>query len=272
MGGETVKLLLVYLCFAETLSISDCTSTAVDVINVVVSTPILTASTAVDIIFPEMTIQPSTTLASQLSSTLASSQDLLASSAAEKQRFTTIVPSESKMSSVTSLMPRTSISLSSLTVTVAPTPMTSDEVTSTIVPSTDHPETTYFTETTTVADSETTIGGTTATTLLPISTEILALIGIGLGGASCLCIVVFFLGYTMILTCRGCRKRRQKAKREIQDTMFRSATLQRPLGDTIRMTIENPTYKDMSTQGMDMTNASTIDRKESIIGDNGYSW
>ena len=261
MDGEAVKLLLVYLCFAETLSTSDATSTIVDI--VIVPTPIPTASTAVDIIFPEMTIQPSTTSASQ---------DLLASSAAEMQLFTTIVPSESKMSSVTSLMPRTSISLSSLTVTVVPTPMTSDEVTSTIVPSTDHPETTYFTETITVADSETTIGGTTATTLLPISTEILALIGIGLGGASCLCIVVFFLGYTMILTCRGCRKRRQKAKREIQDTMFRSATLQRPLGDAIRMTIENPTYKDMSTQGMDMTDASTIDRKESIISDNGYSW
>ena len=259
MGGETVKLLLVYLCFAETLSTSDGTSTTIDV--VVVPTPTPTASTAVDI-FPEMTIQPSTTLASQ---------ELPASSAAEKQLFTTIVPSESKMSSITSLMPTASISLSSLTVTVAPTPMTSDKVTSTIVPSTDHPETTYFTETTTVADSETTMGGTTTTTLLPISTEILALIGIGLGGVSCLCIVVFFFGYAMILTCRGCRKRRQKAKREIQDTMFRSATLQRPLGDTIRMTIENPTYKDMS-QGMDMTDASTIDRKESIISDNGYSW
>ena len=261
MSGQRVKLLLVYLYFAETLSTSNGNSTTVDV--GVVPTPVPTASTVVEI-FPEMTIQPSTTLASQ---------NLLASSAAEKQLFTTIVPSGSSMTSLKSI---TSIGLSSLTVTVVPTPMTSDEITST-VSSTDRPETTYFTETTIVADSETTnkgTGGTEATMLLPISTEILALIAIGLGGVSCLCIVVFFLGCILMWTCRGCKKRCQKTKREIQDTMFRSATLQRPLGDTIRetfpMAIENPTYKDMP-QGMDMTDASIIDRKESIISDNGYS-
>ena len=249
MDRQTAKLLVMYLCFAEIFSISNGTSTTVDS---AVSTPMPTTSATVGS-FSEMIIQPSSTSASQ---------DLLASSA---KTFTSIVPSKFEMSTMISLMSKASISLGISTVTATPTPMTTDDIPIT-APSTDL-TTTYYTEATT----NTKKGGCETTTVLPICTEILALIAIGLSGASCCCVVVFSLGCTLALTCRGSKKSR--AKKEIQDSMFRSATLQRPLGDAIRDTfpvaIENPTFKDISTD-IELNDASTLNRKDSTI--NGYSW
>lgn len=266
--AKLINLMLLYLCFAEIVSISN--GTSMIVVPSVVATPIPAPSATVGVGFSEMMIQPSATLTS------ANSMDLLPSSVAIRQ-LTSITPNGLEMSTTATLTSKDSSSLLSSMVTATPIPMVNDEVT-TGVPSTDHPETNAKTTDgivpeTTRGTKET--GGSEATTLIPISTEILALIAIGLSGASCCCLIAFSLGCALALTYRGCTNyKRNRAKKEMEDSVFRSATLQRPLGNAISenfpVSIENPAFKDMSPDVEMADMPSTLNRKDSST--NGYSW
>ena len=261
MTLQRAKFLFVYLCLAKIFSISSGTSTTVDSSVVTTPGPMPTASTDVGLSF-EMTIQPSST---------STSLDLLAQSSEIQIQYTSVVPSTGEeMPTTTSSM---SIASISSTVTETPTPMTTDEFTSTISSTeTITPEITTNTET----DQATSKGGgaDAQTTLLPINTEILALIGIGLGGASCLCTVLFSFGCILALACHQCKKSRANYKKEVQDSTFRSSTLQRPLGEAIseNFAIKNPTFQDSKmSHEEEMTDMSTPNRRESTISAL-YSW
>ena len=233
------KLLLMYLCFAEISTIASSNSMTIEGS---VTTPIPIATVG---LFSEMMaslIQPSSTFE-------AANEKLIPTS------ITTTYSTESQMSTTTPLMIATTVSIM-LSPSTAPTPTT--EICNT-APS--DPQTT--TEMTT--NTKDRPPGPQSTTLPPISAETLALIAIGLSGMNCCCVAVFSLGCVLTLTCRGCKKSRQ-ARKEFQDSVFRSATLKRPLGDAIRdsfpIAIENPTFEDLSPDMKLKDNMSTINRKD----------
>ena len=214
-------------------------------IEVSITTPIPTATVG---LFSEMMaslIQPSSTFE-------AANEKLTPTT------ITTTYSTESQMSTTTPLMIATTVSIM-LSPSTAPTPTT--EIFNT-APS-DPQSTTEMT-----TNTKDRPPGPQSTTLLPISTEILALIAIGLSGMSCCCVAVFSLGSVLTLTCRGCKKS-QQARKEFQDSVFRSATLKRPLGDAIRdsfpIAIENPTFEDLSPDMELKDNMSTINRKDTNV-------
>ena len=175
--------------------------------------------------------------------------------------ITTTYSTESQMSTTTPLMIATTVSIM-LSPSTAPTPTTEIRNTAPSDP-----------QTTTEVTTNTKDCPPGPQTLLPISTEILALIAIGLSGMSCCCVAVFSLWYVLTLTCRGCKKS-QQTRKEFQDSVFRSATLKRPLGDAIRdsfpIAIENPTFEDLSPDMELKDNMSTINRKDTSV--NGCSF
>ena len=187
------KLLLMYLCFAEISTIASSNSMTIEGS---VTIPIPTATVG---LFSEMMaslIQPSSTFE-------AANEKLTPTT------ITTTYSTESQMSTTTPLMIATIVSIM-LSPSTAPTPTT--EIFNT-APS--DPQTT--TEMTT--NTKDRPPGPQSTILLPINTEILALIAIGLSGMSCYCEAVFSLWCVLTLTGRGCKKS-QQARKEFKIQYF----------------------------------------------------
>ena len=248
-------LLLVHVYFTEISAVSNSLST----IDISVTTPIVAPSTTT--LFSVMvttTIQPSSTTSSldllQISTEALPEQLTPITTTYSAMLSTTVtLPSEFEVSTMTRLMTTASTSLGPSITTDGPTP--------TKLPPIAPPDTL------TTTDSEATTTNTNDSdtedepTLLPISAEILALIAVGLSAASFCCVIVFSLGCVVILACRGRKKSRTQ---EIQDSAFRSATLQRPLGIAIRETfpiaVENPTFSDHSPD-MELKNLPTTNYK-----------
>ena len=251
---------LVHLYFTEISAVSNSLST----IDISVATPTVTPTST---LFPEhematTTVRPSST--TSISSldlpyilTEASTEQLIPITPTSSAIFSTTVtlPSEFEVSTMTSLMTTASTSLGPSTTIDGPTPIKLPP----IVPP----------DTLTTTDSEATTTNTNDSdtegepTLLPISAEILTLIAVGLSAASFCWVIVFSLGCVVILACRGRKKSRTQ---EIQDSAFRSATLQRPLGIAIRetfpTTVENPTFSD-HLPDMELKNLSTANYNKS---------
>ena len=245
-------LLLVHVYFTEISAVSNSLST----IDISVTTPIVAPiTTTLFSVMVTTTIQPSSTTSSldllQIS-TVALPEQLTPITTTYSAMLSTTVtlPSEFEVSTMTSLMTTASTSLGPSTTIDSPTPTKLPP----IVPP----------DTLTTTDSEATTTNTneaTTTNTNDSNTKILALIAVGLSAASFCCVTVFSLGCVVILACRGCKKSRTQ---EIQDSAFRSATLQRPLGIAIcemfPIAVENPTFSDHSPD-MELKNLPTANHK-----------
>ena len=264
MNGQLSKLLLSYIYFLTKVSgimavSNSLTTTESSIIIMPMSTAthgLVSSKMESTAAIQHTTVTTSATLFSSLNmvsttqASVATLQPTTAHTPMPSNTMTVILHDEPEASTLT---PLTTIT----TITRSPLPTDgqrqTESPTTVRVPSNPTAPPTTNLETTHIKDG-TEIESTTPK-LLPgrISTEILSLVAISLSTLSCCCVVLLCLG--CILTW-SCGKWKSNRAREVQDSTFRSATLQRPLGIAIRemfpiaienpIAVENPTFSDHS--------------------------